>query len=511
MKLSTIFDFNKIQFDKENEVILMTSLKAPKIKEDKSRPPLNLSLVLDVSGSMGGRKLHNLKDSVTKLIQQLSDKDTVGIVTFTDYIEEVFPSCKMSPKNKAKALSEVNNLSSKFMTNMSGGMFKGFEQLKKADLKKGTVHRMLLFTDGHANVGLNTQEQFSEMVKTQIGESNITISTFGYGEDHDDNILKNIAEMGKGNFYFIENVEDMAKTFARELGGLLSCYAQNITLELILKDKSGELIDVLNDFSVHSDSESHAKIDLDDIYSEEEKHILVKMKLNPVTKAVTQRKNSIVDIKVTYNDMTSKGKTKGILEKAKIYFVKKEKIQKEIEVEVEAQLAIIKLAEAHKKAREYADKGDYISAQNCYVDVRGCIGELGTKGPAGEAYAESLTSSTSYAINNLTASNYTKGAGMKLNSMCRGLSTGRLTDDELGGLYGNSTQKEMEKEFTSGTVQVDNSSPISSGDIAFNINTTSNTCHTAITSPDDFKNTTVASTDSNTNKKSKLSKRRKGR
>ena len=445
MKISTLFDYQKVQFNKNNEVILMTSIKAPKVKNANERAPLNLSLVLDVSGSMMGPKLDKLKSSVCTLVDQLGEQDIVGVTIFTDFVEEIYAPSKMNSQNKENVKAEIRKLKALSSTNMSGGMLKGFEQLKHSELPKGFVHRMLLFTDGYANFGLKDSHKFKELVENQTKKTPITVSCFGYG-DHDEQVLRNIADAGKGNFYFINNTDDIAKTFARELGGLLTCYAQNISCYIELKKGSGELFEVLNDLTCEAsetkDGKKRVKVTLDDIFSEEQKHLLVKMKLNKMTKAVTQRPSSLIDILVTYNDLTDNGNFVEKRCKAKIEFVKEEDIQKTQNIEVLEQLAVIQLAEAHRKARELADMGYFREAQETYITVSNTLSGLGDT-----VFASALTDSVNNATINLTSTNYSSTVGMGLSNTARGLSAMRATDASTSVLYANSTQKSMERIF----------------------------------------------------------------
>jgi len=443
MKISTTFDYNQVQFDKDNELVLMTSVKAPKINLDKERVPLNLSLALDISGSMSGSKLDMLKATVSKLIQQLNEKDTLSIVSFSDYVEEVVAPCTMTSINKDKASLEVSKLYVKGCTNMSGGLLKGFELVEKGDLAKDKIHRIFLFTDGQANVGLTTKDQFVSMIKENIGDKPISISCFGYGGGYSEDLLKAISENGKGNFYFVSNTDDINKTFARELGGLLSCFAQNVTINLEIKENTGTFIEVLNNLTVDSKNDRQVKITFDDIYSEEEKHLLIKVKLNKVTKAVTQRPSSIIKGKITYNDMTLSGKLKVTDVVAKIKFVKLDDVQKEATLSVSEQIAIIELAKAHLKAKDLADRGDFKGARDSYTYIYTYVTQLQDRG---SFWGPILCTNVNTATNNLNASNYSTTVSNTLSSCSRGMSNYRSVDSS-SNLYMNSTQKEMEYKF----------------------------------------------------------------
>jgi len=443
MKVSSVFDYQKVPFNQENEVILMASLKAPKIKNSNERAPLNLSLVLDISGSMSGTKLETVKSSVIKLVEQLSERDTVGLVTFGSYVHEIFEPQVMSSVNKNKIIYELRNLRTEGCTNMSGGILKGFEQLKKVDAGSNHLHRMLIFTDGYANEGLRSTEQFNEMLAVNLN-GKITISCFGYG-DHDEAILKNISETGKGNFYFINNIEEISKTFARELGGLLTCYAQNITIHFDLKNGGGQLMEVVNDLTCVSADNNKVKVTLDDIYSEEEKHILVKIKLNKATKALTQRASSIVDILVTYNDLTDSSKFKINRSKSKINFVKSEDADKEKNIKVLEQLALIELGKAHDKARLFADQKNFISAQQVYSTASSYVLDLKTRNSTlGDIIGTSIAGATSC----LSDTNYSSAHANSLSNTARGLKYMKALDTTTSALYATSTQKSMEESFT---------------------------------------------------------------
>jgi len=457
MKISNTFNFNKIQFDKNNEVILMTSLKAPKVVSEKERAPLYLSLVLDASTSMGGEKIDKLRKSVVKLIEQLSDKDTVAITMYDSNVEEVLKPTLMTAKNKAEATAKVKSITTGGCTNMSGGMCKGFEQLKSCKLVEGSLYRMLLFTDGQANVGLRDKSEFVDLVRNQINDSSITVSCFGYGRDHDEEILQHIVEVGKGNFYFIDNVDDMAKSFARELGGLLSCHSQNITVYLDMKKESGEFVEVLNDLTSESDTDQRVKVTFDDMYTEEEKHLLVNVKLNKVTKSVTQRGSNIIDVLVTYNDLTDKGKFVEKRSKAKIFFVKKEDVQKESTLEVEEQKVIIDLANALEKAREYADSGNYILAAQGVQGVQGQLGDLGMRG---STIADTLSVDVTATCSTLTSGKYTKAGGMAMSNSARSFKRAKAMDATSQKLYGNKAQDDMLEKFktTTDTLEIKNGS-----------------------------------------------------
>ena len=96
------------------------------------------------------------------------------------------------------------------------------------------VESVLLFTDGKANYGITNPKTLEKAARNTIMQiaRNTNLFTFGYGTEHDANMLRTIAEAGNGLFYFIENQESIPESFCDCLGGLLSVAAQNLVLTL---------------------------------------------------------------------------------------------------------------------------------------------------------------------------------------------------------------------------------------------------------------------------------------
>lgn len=99
------------------------------------------------------------------------------------------------------------------------------------------VESVLLFTDGKTNFGITNTKLIEKATRNIIAqiERNVNVFTFGYGAEHDADMLTKIAEVGNGMFYYIENPESIPESFCDCMGGLLSVAAQNIELTLQAK------------------------------------------------------------------------------------------------------------------------------------------------------------------------------------------------------------------------------------------------------------------------------------
>jgi len=368
MHIQTRFTFNKIKFDQENEIHLLVSLKAPKTDWQDKRPPVCIIPVIDMSSSMDGDKLEYAKKSVIKLIEHLRPGDFCGVISFADEVHTLFKPMEMTQEKKEQLKAKVGDLVSQGCTNFSGGMCEGLEQANKGDFPEGMLVRVIMFTDGQANRGIATKrEQLLPLLEGALGK--VTLSAFGYGSDADQELLADLAKKGKGNYAFVKNPDDALSAFAKELGGLLSTYAQNI--EIHVAPHNGHIIsEVVSDVDVVQDGKG-VKIKLPDILAEEERHIVVAMKLSKQAQALPRAMNA-ADVKVTYEMLTEGGKRENKTEelKSKITFVKDGDQQVKPAEDVDKIVALAQLVRKQVEAEVYAKRGEYKTAGGILVGAQ---------------------------------------------------------------------------------------------------------------------------------------------
>jgi Ca-activated chloride channel homolog len=195
------------------------------------RSPLNISLVIDKSGSMAGGKLSYAKQAAKQAIDQLAPEDYVSIVIYGTDVSVIASSNKVGNKEVLK--SRIDAIQTSGNTNLSGGMLEGYRQVKST-YKAGYVNRVLLLSDGRANIGTVSNSALEGIVRNKSLQEGITISCFGLGLDFNEDLMTGLADNGNGNYYFIENPETIGGIFQRELEGLLHVVAQNAELTIFL-------------------------------------------------------------------------------------------------------------------------------------------------------------------------------------------------------------------------------------------------------------------------------------
>jgi hypothetical protein len=186
----------------------------------------------------------------------------------------------MDASGKAKALDGIKQLRAGSCTNLSGGLFEGIDMMLKRSTK-AQVSSVMLLTDGIANEGITDTRQLCETMKKLTGDNpDFTVYTFGYGADHNAEMLKQISEYANGMYYFIERNEIIPESFGDCLGGLLSVVGQNIKLT-VKSTADGYKIKklcMIRDHTLAADGAS-LTMSLGDLQSEEQRDVLLQVTL----------------------------------------------------------------------------------------------------------------------------------------------------------------------------------------------------------------------------------------
>lgn len=367
MKIETSLTHEKVRYDQENEVHLVLTLTAPKKDWQNRRPPICVIPVVDISGSMNGPKLEYAKQSVIKLIDHLQPGDYCGLAAFSTDVYPIAPPREMTQAQKEELKSKVGAMAQISSTNFSGGLLQGLAWGREVDLSEGVVVRVIMFTDGNANCGVETK--LDGLVKLLKNRGRVTVSAFGYGHDADQDLLASFAKEGAGNYAFIKNPDDAASAFAKELGGLLSSYAVNVSVALEAQN-GHKIAEILSDVDVKDDN-GKAVITLTDILSEESRQIVARLTLTQQAQPLP-RDMTIVNASVSYELVGEDGKTQKKTEtlKAKIRFVKSGEEQTDPTKAVDEIVARAFLIKAQVEAEVQANVGNYAGAQAVMQTMR---------------------------------------------------------------------------------------------------------------------------------------------
>ena len=209
--------------------LLLIGLQARK-PDSREMPVSNLVFLIDVSGSMSDHnKLPLVKRSFMTLVENLTEKDRVTLITYADG-EEII--CEGVPGDeKAEIMSALESLEAGGATDGQHALEMAYETAEKYYAEGGN-NRVILATDGDFNVGITSEGDLTRYIKKKTS-GGIFLSVLGYGMgNYKDNKMEAIADSGNGNYYYIDNIAEARKVLVEEAGGTLFAVAKDVKLQV---------------------------------------------------------------------------------------------------------------------------------------------------------------------------------------------------------------------------------------------------------------------------------------
>jgi Ca-activated chloride channel family protein len=183
---------------------------------------------------MSGEKLRVAKAAVEEAIARLQPNDRFSVVVYDDKIDVVIESTTASAEARRGAVDRLREIEARGSTNLGEGWLRGCEQVARQLAETG-VNRCLLLTDGLANVGITDTDELAHHA-TELRARGVSTSTFGVGNDFDEQLLQTLADAGGGHFYYIADAPQIRDAITSEVGETLEIVARDATLELTARD-----------------------------------------------------------------------------------------------------------------------------------------------------------------------------------------------------------------------------------------------------------------------------------
>lgn len=282
--------------NKKQTTFVKVGLTGFKLAHAADRTPVNVAIVLDKSGSMSGQKIAQAKEAAVRAIERLNANDIVSVITYESTVNVLVPATKLTDKGRIR--KKIKSIQAGGSTALFAGVSKGAAELRKF-LDKNRVNRVILLSDGLANVGPKSPSELGALGVSLIKEG-ISVTTMGLGLDYNEDLMTQLAQKSDGNHIFIERSSDLVRIFNYEFNDVLSVVAQEVSITVRCSDGIRP-VRVLN-----SDAEINGQdvvVKMNQLYSEQEKYIVLDVEI-PATKTGGHREVARVD--VSYANMKTK-------------------------------------------------------------------------------------------------------------------------------------------------------------------------------------------------------------
>lgn len=367
----------------ETTLDLLIRVVPPALEMTGDRPPLNLGLVIDRSGSMSGKKIEYARQAAVYAVQQLQPSDRVSVVVFDSYVNTLVPNT--AAVDKDGIIQKIRALHPGSSTALHAGWLEGGMQVGHA-LKPEWLNRVLVLSDGLANVGETNPDAIASDVHglTQRG---ISTSTMGIGDDYGEDLMEAMARSGDGNFYHIESPEQLPDFFQTELHGLMATVGHTVSLGI--EPKNGvAVVDILNNL----DKTNTGRLKLPNLVAGNPISVVVRLKVPPQAAST-----DLCRIRLAWSDPELQGRQKTyatltlpVVEPAQLSEFPLNEV-------VQQQVALLMSARAQEESIRFMDLGNFEAAQNSLRSAKAmvasapCSADLTAEGASLERLQDELS------------------------------------------------------------------------------------------------------------------------
>jgi Ca-activated chloride channel family protein len=174
-------------------------------------------------------KLGLAKRALQILTNNLTENDTVSLVTYAGSTRVVLEPT--SAQYRDKIFAAIDDLRASGSTGMASGIDLAYERAAKS-LKPGHISRVVVLSDGDANVGAHTHEEMLKLIAGRAKEG-VTLSTIGFGTgNYRDELMEQLADKGNGNNYYIDSLDQAKRVFQTDLTQMLEVVAKDVKLQV---------------------------------------------------------------------------------------------------------------------------------------------------------------------------------------------------------------------------------------------------------------------------------------
>jgi Ca-activated chloride channel family protein len=339
--------------DRADRVVVKVGLEGRRIPVMSTRVPLNVAIVLDKSGSMASDyKMENAKRGAMEIVERLDRDDIISLIVYDNEPRVLIPAQQV--KDKDAMLETISAVYAGGSTALYGGVSLGAVQVRRS-LSWRYINRIILLSDGLANVGLQSTEDLANLGRS-LADEGITVTTIGVGLDYNEDLMTALAARSGGNAYFASSGSELPKIFSEEIGEAMTVAARDIRILLRCPDGLRPVGVVGRSGEVQGQTMS---VTIGELYGDKTKFALFEVEVPP---GRAGRNLEIADVTVEYSDPRTNEKSEDALTIAVAYDNDEEAVRDHQNKDITKEVALTKVSEAKREAVGLADKGHYEAA-----------------------------------------------------------------------------------------------------------------------------------------------------
>jgi Ca-activated chloride channel family protein len=195
------------------------------------RPPLDLAVVIDRSGSMSGEKIRAVKEAALDLLNRLGPADRVTLISYSSDVRVHTTRRPVDEDGRADLRREILGLQASGNTALGPALLSALDLLERAERPEAQMAHVMLLSDGLANAGESRPEVLAARA-AQAFVRGVSVSTLGVGLDYNEDLMTKLADQGGGRYHFIRDGGAVASVLGDEMTGLAGTVARGIELDL---------------------------------------------------------------------------------------------------------------------------------------------------------------------------------------------------------------------------------------------------------------------------------------
>jgi len=361
VKVGADIDRPVVTAGSEERIVVKVGLWGEELAPLTKRLPINLSIVLDKSGSMASHdKMENAKKGAIEIVERLTKEDILSVIVY-DSQPRVLISAQ-PVRDKHKIIKLISSVCAGGNTALYGGVSFGASEVRKYS-GKDYIPRVILLSDGLANVGPQSTGELADLGRS-LSKEDITVTTVGVGLDYNEDLMAALANESGGNSYFASTSSELPKIFAEEIGETMTLMARNVKIRLDCPEEIAPVRIIGRKGEVSGNS---MEVVINNLYGKNEKYALFEILLPKRKDGVTIQAASI---NVEYRDPHTKKVLSEQREVTIQYSRDNDLIEGKKNKDIIKEVALTRTSEIKREAIKFSDQGDYGKAAQL-IEERG--------------------------------------------------------------------------------------------------------------------------------------------